>query len=575
MPEEKKSFSEFLVGLGILTPDQLRKAAQEQKRGVERLEQTIVRLGYAKEELILQCLADYFNLPFVDLDTYLIDDKVVKMIPEEMARRHTLIPIFKIGEALTVATANPLNIHALDELRNKVKTDVEIAISTEKKIKKAIDQHYGATDTIMDSTLQQFLRGSVGGLPSGPADYRKTHDLVVKELHPGMLGDAPAARMFDIIMIQAIRDRASDIHLEPDETALRVRFRIDGFLYESLALPRQIHPSLTSRIKILAEMDIAETRTPQDGNFNVKMEKRGFEIRVSTFPTIYGENVVLRILDQTSPLFKLEDLGFSKDMLDLCKQLMRRPNGIILVTGPTGSGKTTTLYAFLNLINSTEKNIITIEDPVEYRLALIRQTQVNPKAGITFATGLRSILRQDPDVIMIGEIRDRETSEIAHQSALTGHLVLSTLHTNDAPEAITRLMDIGVEPYLISSSLIGVLAQRLVRTICPDCKTSYPAGPNVLSELGDEVLQSKEPLTLYRGKGCKNCKQSGYRGRTGIFELLSVNEKIKQLISEKASTQVIREAAKKTVGMGSLREDGLRKVLKGFTTLEEVDRVTY
>ena len=575
MPEEKKSFSEFLVGLGILTPDQLRKAAQEQKRGVERLEQTIVRLGYAKEELILQCLADYFNLPFVDLDTYLIDDKVVKMIPEEMARRHTLIPIFKIGEALTVATANPLNIHALDELRNKVKTDVEIAISTEKKIKKAIDQHYGATDTIMDSTLQQFLRGSAGGLPSGPADYRKTHDLVVKELQPGMLGDAPAARMFDIIMIQAIRDRASDIHLEPDETALRVRFRIDGFLYESLALPRQIQPSLTSRIKILAEMDIAETRAPQDGNFNVKMEKRGFEIRVSTFPTIYGENVVLRILDQTSPLFKLEDLGFSKDMLDLCKQLMRRPNGIILVTGPTGSGKTTTLYAFLNLINSTEKNIITIEDPVEYRLALIRQTQVNPKAGITFATGLRSILRQDPDVIMIGEIRDRETSEIAHQSALTGHLVLSTLHTNDAPEAITRLMDIGVEPYLISSSLIGVLAQRLVRTICPDCKTSYPADPNVLSELGDEVSKSKEPLTLYRGKGCKNCKQSGYRGRTGIFELLSVNEKIKQLISEKASTQVIREAAKKTVGMASLREDGLRKVLKGFTTLEEVDRVTY
>jgi len=575
MPEEKKSFSEFLVGLGILTPDQLRKAAQEQKRGVERLEQTIVRLGYAKEELILQCLADYFNLPFVDLDTYLIDDKVVKMIPEEMARRHTLIPIFKIGEALTVATANPLNIHALDELRNKVKTDVEIAISTEKKIKKAIDQHYGATDTIMDNTLQQFLRGSAGGLPSGPADYRKTHDLVVKELQPGMLGDAPAARMFDIIMIQAIRDRASDIHLEPDETALRVRFRIDGFLYESLALPRQIQPSLTSRIKILAEMDIAETRAPQDGNFNVKMEKRGFEIRVSTFPTIYGENVVLRILDQTSPLFKLEDLGFSKDMLDLCKQLMRRPNGIILVTGPTGSGKTTTLYAFLNLINSTEKNIITIEDPVEYRLALIRQTQVNPKAGITFATGLRSILRQDPDVIMIGEIRDRETSEIAHQSALTGHLVLSTLHTNDAPEAITRLMDIGVEPYLISSSLIGVLAQRLVRTICPDCKTSYPVDPNVLSELGDEVLQSKEPLTLYRGKGCKNCKQSGYRGRTGIFELLSVNEKIKQLISEKASTQVIREAAKKTVGMASLREDGLRKVLKGFTTLEEVDRVTY
>jgi type IV pilus assembly protein PilB len=574
MPEEKKSFGDFLVGLKIITPDQLRKATQEQKRG-ERLEQALVRLGYITEELILQVLADYSDLPFVDLDTYLIDEKVVKTIPEEMARRHTLIPIFKIGETLTVATTNPLNIHALDEVRNKVKTDVEIAISTEKKIKKAIDQHYGATDTIMENTLQQFLRGGAAVPSLGPADYRKTHDLVVKEVQPGMVGDAPAARMFDLVMIQAIRERASDIHLEPDEMALRVRFRIDGFLYESLTLPKQIHPSLTSRIKILAEMDIAETRLPQDGNFNVKMEKRAFEIRVSTFPTIYGENVVLRILDQTSPLFNLEDLGFSKDMLNLCKQLIQRPNGITLVTGPTGSGKTTTLYAFLNLINSREKNIITIEDPVEYRLALIRQTQINPKAGVTFATGLRSILRQDPDVIMIGEIRDRETSEIALQSALTGHLVLSTLHTNDAPEAITRLMDIGVEPYLISSSLIGVLAQRLVRTICPDCKTSYPADQNILSDLGEEVSKSKEPLTLYRGKGCKNCKQSGYRGRTGIFELLPINEKIKQLISEKASTQVIREAAKKTTGMISLREDGLGKVLKGITTLEEVDRVTY
>jgi type IV pilus assembly protein PilB len=575
MPEEKKSFGDILVGLKIITPDQLRKATQDQKQKGERLEQTLVRLGYASEELILQVFADYFDLPFIDLGTYLIDEKIVKMIPEEMARRHTLIPLFKIGETITVATANPLNIHALDEVRNKVKSNVEIAVSTEVEIRKAIDLHYGATNTVIENTLQQILKGGAAGPSLGPADYRKTHDLVVKELQPGMVDDAPAARMFDLIMIQAIRDRASDIHLEPDEKALGVRFRIDGFLYESLTLPKQIHPSLTSRIKILAEMDIAETRLPQDGNFNVKMEKRSFEIRVSTFPTIYGENVVLRVLDQTSPLFKLEDMGFSEEMLDLCKQLIRRPNGIILVTGPTGSGKTTTLYAFLNLINSKEKNIITVEDPVEYRLSLIRQTQVNPKAGITFATGLRSILRQDPDVIMIGEIRDRETAEIAHQAALTGHLVLSTLHTNDAPEAISRLMDIGVEPYLISSSVIGVLAQRLVRTICPNCKTSYQADTNALGELGEKIQKSKESLSLYRGKGCKNCKQSGYFGRTGIFELLTVNEKIKQLIAEKASTQVIREAAKKITGMVSLREDGLRKVLKGITTLEEVDRVIY
>lgn len=575
MVEEKKSFGDFMIGLGVITTDQLKKASQEQKQKGERLEQAIVRLGYAKEELALQCLADYFNLPYVDLDTYLIDEKIVKTISEELARRHTLIPLFKIGNALTVAMTNPLNLLALDEVRNKVKTDVEIAISTEKKIKKAIEQHYGATAATLENTLQHLMKGSRVGSTQESSDYKKSHELAMKDLPTGPMEDAPAARMLDLVMIQAIRDRASDIHFEPDEKALRVRFRIDGFLYESLTLPKPIHPALTSRIKILAEMDIAETRLPQDGNFNVKLEKRGFEIRVSTFPTIYGENVVLRILDQTSTLFKLEDLGFSEEVLNHFKQLVRKTSGIILVTGPTGNGKTTTLYALLNMINSKDKNIITIEDPVEYRLALIRQTQINPKAGINFATGLRSILRQDPDIIMIGEIRDLETSEIAMQAALTGHLVLSTLHTNDAPEAINRLVDIGVEPYLISSSVIGVLAQRLVRIICPDCKVSYQADPKVMNDLGEEVTKSKEPLTFYRGKGCKNCKQSGYWGRSGIYELLLVNEEIKKLISERASTQVIRDVAKKTAGLIPLRVDGLKKVLKGITTLDEVDRVAY
>jgi type IV pilus assembly protein PilB len=575
MAEEKKSFGEFLVGLGVITADQLKKALQEQKRAGERLEQTVVRLKYAKEEHVLQCLADYFNLPFVDLNTYLIDEKVTKILPEEIARRHILIPLFKIGNTLTVAIANPLNILALDEVRNRTKTDVEIAVSTEEKIKKTIDQHYGFTATKLESTLQQFVRRNEGGSPLESTDYRKTYDLAAKELPPSQMEDATAAQMFDLIMIQAIRDRASDIHFEPEEKALRVRLRIDGFLYEFLTLPKQIHPSLTSRIKILAEMDIAETRLPQDGNFNVKLENRGFEIRISTFPTIYGENVVLRILDQTSPMIKLEDLGFSEDMLLRYKQLVRRPNGIILVTGPTGSGKTTTLYASLNMINSMEKNIITIEDPVEYRLPLIRQTQVNLKAGITFATGLRSILRQDPDVIMVGEIRDLETSEVTIQAAQTGHLVLSTLHTNDAPEAITRLMDIGVEPYLISSSVIGVLAQRLVRTICPECKVPYHVDRGPLADLDEYFSKLEEPITFYRGKGCKNCKQSGYWGRTGIFELFLVNERIKQLISEKAPAQLIRETAKEAIRMVSLREDGLNKVLQGITTLEEVDRVAY
>ncbi len=575
MGEEKKSFGDFLVNLGVLTADHLKRASQEQKQRGERLEQAIIRLGYAKEELILQCLADYFNLPYVDLDTYLIDEKVVKTIPEEVARRHTLIPLFRIGSVLTVAMTNPLNLLALDEVRNRVKTDVEISISTEKQIKKAIELHYGATGAYLDDTLRQFAKENRADSPQEPSDYRKTHELIVKDFPTGPMEDASAARMLDLVMTQAIRDRASDIHFEPDEKALRARFRIDGVLYESLTLPKQIQPALTSRIKILAEMDIAETRLPQDGNFNVKLEKRAFEIRVSTFPTIHGENVVLRVLDQTSVLFKLDELGFSEEMLDQFKQLVRKTNGIILVTGPTGSGKTTTLYALLNMINSKDKNIITIEDPVEYRLPLIRQTQINPKAGITFATGLRSILRQDPDIIMVGEIRDLETSEVAMQAALTGHLVLSTLHTNDAPEAISRLMDIGVEPYLISSCVIGVLAQRLVRSVCPDCKASYGVDPKDMKDLGEKVANSKEPLTFYRGKGCKNCKQSGYRGRSGIFELLFVNEEIKKLISDRASTQVIREVAKKTAGMVPLRGDGLRKVLKGITTLDEVDRVAY
>ena len=575
MAEEKKSFGEFLVGLGAITKEQLKKALQEQKRVGERLEQTIVRLKYAQEELVLQCLADYFNLPYVDLDTYLIDEKTVQIIPEEIARRHALIPLFKIGNTFTVAMANPLNILALDEVRNRTKIDVEVAISTEEKIKKAIDLYYGTTVTMLESTLQQFVKGNMGGTPLESGDYRKTYELAVKELQPSQMEDAPATQVFDLIMIQAIRDRASDIHFEPDEKSLRVRLRIDGFLYEFLTLPKQIHPSITSRIKVLAEMDIAETRLPQDGNFNVKFENRGFEIRISTFPTIYGENVVLRILDQTSPLMKLEDLGFSEDMFLRYKQLVRRPNGIILVTGPTGSGKTTTLYTSLNMINSMEKNIITIEDPVEYRLPLIRQTQVNLKAGITFANGLRSILRQDPDVIMVGEIRDLETSEVTIQAAQTGHLVLSTLHTNDAPEAITRLMDIGVEPYLISASVIGVLAQRLVRTICPECKIPYHVDRGLLADLDEYFSKREEPITLYRGKGCKNCKGSGYRGRTGIFELFLANERIKQLISEKAPAQLIRETAKETIGMVSLREDGLNKVLEGITTLEEVDRVAY
>src|SRR4030043_1059424 len=569
MAEGKIGLGDFLVSLGVLTVDQLKKALQEQKQRGERLEQTLIRLKYAKEDRIMQCLADHFSLPFIDLNTYLLGDKVIKMIPEEMARRHTLIPLFAIGNTITVAIANPLNIFALDEVKNATKKDVEIAISQEEKIQKAIDKHYGSAASVLQSTIQQLVKGE--GSPSSvePIEYHKTYNLAVKDPRPGHLEEASATQMFDGIMIQAIRDRASDIHLEPEEKVLRVRLRVDGLLHELLTLPKTIHSLLTSRIKIMAEMDIAETRLPQDGSLNVKLGNRSFDIRVSTFPTIYGENVVLRLLDQSSPLIKLEDLGFAEDMFSRYKQLIRRPNGIILVTGPTGSGKTTTLYASLHMINSAEKNIITVEDPVEYRLPMIRQTQVNLKAGITFAAGLRSILRQDPDVIMVGAIRDLETSEIAIQAALTGHLVLSTLHTNDAPEAIIRLIDMGIEPFLVASSLTTVLAQRLVRMVCPHCKESYEPSdversyflpPTHTSPLTGEGKGGGESLLLYRGKGCDKCKGRGYFGRTGIFELLVIDNEIRPMITDKIDSQSIKNHAVSR-GMKTLRQDGIEKVV--------------
>ena len=383
--------------------------------------------------------------------------------------------------------------------------------------------------------------------------------------------EAPIIRLANLIIFQAVRDNASDIHLEPDEHKLGVRDRIDGILHETVS-PKHLQAALISRVKIMANMDIAETRAPQDGGFQINADGRTIEFRVSSFPTIYGENVVLRILDQSKSVLDLEELGFSPDILARYQTLLTSPYGIILVTGPTGSGKTTTLYAALNSINSIDKNIITIEDPVEYRLPLIRQTQVNPKAGVTFASGMRSILRQDPDVIMVGEMRDVETAEMAFEAALTGHLVFSTLHTNDAAGALARLLHLGIEPFLVASSTIAVLAQRLVRTICPNCRASYRPSPRLLQGFHFEQTTAQD---FYRGKGCKACRNTGFRGRTGIYELIAINEEIRKLILEDASTTAIREAARRSQKMSSLREDGLAKVLKGITSLEEVDRITF
>lgn len=490
------------------------------------------------------------SAPHIDLDSYLIDKKIIELVPEKLARRYQVIPLFKIGNTLTVAMADPHNVFALDEVRLKTGYEVETAVSSEIQIKKAIDQYYGLSDTI-NEIIEGFAE---------------------EGLEPLGVEEAPAVKLLDLIIAKAIRDGASDIHLEPDQDNLRTRYRIDGVLHEVSAIPKNLETSIISRVKVMGDMDIAESRVPQDGRSRITMEGKDIELRISTFPTIYGENVVVRILDQSSPLMGLDDLGFSKDIIKHYETLIERPHGIILVTGPTGSGKTTTLYASLNTINSPEKNIITIEDPVEYRLNLIRQTQTNPKAGVTFANAMRSVLRQDPDVIMVGEIRDLETAQTATGAALTGHLVLSTLHTNDAPEGLTRLMDMGVKPYLISSCVVGVLAQRLVRTICPKCKERYQPEEREVRDLG---VERTEDLVLYRGKGCKNCWQTGYRGRTGLFELLVVNDTVRDLVSKKAPSHMIRKAARETQGMKTLREDGVDKALKGIMTIDEVTKASF
>jgi len=547
----------MLIDEGMITVEQLNRAIEQQKQSGLRLGQVLIRSGLVTEEGIIAALGDQAGIPYVNLDNYIIDPKVINFIPESLARASLIIPLFKIGTNLTIAMADPLNVKAIDEARRNAGCEVDTAVATEDQIRRAIDSYYGIASSIED-IVKEALEG----------------DLKVTVEGAGAAAglEAPIIRLANLIISQAVRDNASDIHLEPEEHKLGVRYRIDGILHEAVSPPKHLQAALISRVKVMANMDIAETRAPQDGGFQIHTEGRTIEFRVSSFPTIYGENVVLRILDQSKSVLNLEDLGFSPDTLERFRALLTSPYGIILVTGPTGSGKTTTLYAALNSINSVDKNFITIEDPVEYRLPLIRQTQINPKAGITFASGMRSILRQDPDVIMVGEMRDVETAEMAFEAALTGHLVFSTLHTNDAAGALARLLHLGIEPFLVASSTIAVLAQRLVRTLCPNCKTAYTPSATLLRGFH---LEGNEAREFYRGKGCKACRNTGYRGRSGIYELIAINEEIRKLILENASTTDIRNAARRSQQMRSLREDGLAKALKGLTTLEEVERITF
>lgn len=585
MAKEKKSLGESLVEEGIITAEQLKKAQGEEKSKGERLVKVLVRLGFIAEEDLVTFLSNKLNVPRIELNNYLIDQKIIELVPENLARKYELIPVLKIGNRLTCAMIDPWNVFALDEIRSKTGLIIEPAVSTEGEIKKALNEYYGTKGSMEDliKSIDEEKLGAVEG-----------QDIDVKKLK-GIIEEPVVIKLVNMIIMKAIEEKASDIHIEPEEEALNMRFRVDGMLHEVSSPPKHLQSAIISRIKIMAELDIAERRIPQDGRFTIKISGRQIDVRVSCIPTIYGENVVLRLLDSSSAVMSLEDLGFSKEALSAFDKFIRRPHGIILVTGPTGSGKTTTLYAALNKINTVEKNIITIEDPVEYKLEGIRQIQINPKVDLTFATGLRSILRQDPNIIMVGEMRDRETAEIAVQAALTGHLVFSTLHTNDAPGAVTRMIDMGVEPFLVSSSVIGILAQRLVRTICSDCKEKYTPTDEELKDIGylDEGRKTKDERRLpaevipdhahaqakagttifYRGKGCPKCMSTGYKGRIGIYELLIPDEKIRNSIMAKASTDEIRRLAR-NAGMTSMKEDGIQKIKAGATTVEEVFRVT-
>ncbi|MCX7926687.1 MAG: GspE/PulE family protein [Candidatus Omnitrophica bacterium] len=544
--------AQLLISEELISQENLDKAQEEIKKLRRPLVKVVVEMGLVNRHKLYEAIARKLGFNFVKLDVVKAPEEMIERMPESLATETQSVPFRLEQGVLHVAMVDPGDIFSIDQIKMQTGLHVEPYLASPEDIEEARIKVYKRRP--QDEKLM--------------TDYAQVavSSATAKSAQEG----ASIIKLVDLIISQAVRDRASDIHIEPEQEILRIRFRIDGILHEIPPPPKDWEGAIISRIKVLAGMDIAESRIPQDGHFQSKIDDKIIDFRVSTIPTIYGENVVIRLLDTASVMIGLEKLGFStQDMLKRYEELISRPYGIILSTGPTGSGKTTTLYSALMRINTIDRNIITIEDPVEYRLGLIRQIQVNVKAGITFANGLRAILRQDPDVIMVGEIRDLETAVIAIQAALTGHLVFSTLHTNDAPSAVTRLVNMGVESFLISASLIGVMAQRLVRVICEHCKESYEPTKAVLEKWG---LSHKKNIRLYRGKGCDYCKGTGYRGRTGLFELMVVDDEIREMIIAGASTVQLRKKSQ-AKGMKLLSEDGLSKVLQGITTLEEVARV--
>jgi type IV pilus assembly protein PilB len=559
MTSPQAQLAGILAGEGLVSSEDIARAAAEQEQTGRPLGRILIEMGVLDESGLVAALAKHLGLDFVDLDDRLVEPQIAMLIPESLARRYCIMPVAMDEHGrLQVAMSDPSNVLALDDVRTVTDLEVQPVVATRAAILGAIDRHIRADDDI--SGLGHDLDGG---------DEDSGDDLEAME---SVVDDAPIVKFVNALISQAVRDGASDIHIEPGEHDVRVRYRVDGVLHEVMAQSRKIHNAVVSRLKIMGDLDIAERRIPQDGRISLKQGGKSIDLRLSTLPTVYGEKVVMRVLDTSSVMLKLSDLGFLDHNYRRFEESYRKPYGMILVTGPTGSGKSTTLYATLNVINSPEVNIVTTEDPVEYRLAGINQVQINNKAGLTFPAALRSILRQDPDVVLVGEMRDHETAHIGMEAALTGHLVLSTLHTNDAPSAVTRLTEMGIDPFLVASAVDCVLAQRLVRKLCGKCKEPYEPSPEELRTAGLPWGEHDALPTLYRAVGCSNCAGTGYRGRMACHEVMHVSETIERLIVGRASTDEIGEHAQ-TEGMRTLREDGLAKVLMGGTTLEEIARV--
>ncbi|MDI6713348.1 MAG: ATPase, T2SS/T4P/T4SS family [Anaerosomatales bacterium] len=553
MAEAGERLGLLLVRAGIITERQLNDALEVHKATGSPLGRVLVDLGYASQGAILSVMARQIGIPYVDFSQQKPDPAAVAVVPKELANRYTLMPVeFDEEGRLLVAMADPHNVLALDDLRIITGYEIKPGISTKDDILAAINEYY---------RVAEHIDVDAGAVEEEEVDLSQLTELV---------DEAPIVKLVNYIINKAVADRASDIHIEPQEKDLRVRYRIDGVLHEMMRSPKSTQQAIISRFKIMSDMDIAESRKPQDGHTALTIGGHKMDFRVSTLPTVYGERVVLRILRKDNIMLKLEDLGFLPQSLERFESSFRKPYGAILVTGPTGSGKSTTLYAAVNVLNEPARHIITAEDPVEYRLPGVNQIQTNPKAGLTFARALRSFLRCSPDVILVGEIRDQETAKIAIESALTGHLVLSTLHTNDAPGAITRLIEMGVEPFLVASAVDCVLAQRLARRLCKDCKEEYTPPKQALIDAG--FSEDNLPERIFRPVGCKKCGGTGYKGRMGIHEVMLVSEEISDLTVKEATAEKIRQVAIEQ-GMLTLRQDGLEKVRMGLTSLEEIARV--